>query len=919
MNSQIGTPDDSGELLRLVIFALKKGWVDEPTFRAVFSHLVAKNPNDGMTLLKERVGEDGIVRLREMHSELSELPIGPTELTEFDAEDEGYHVLTTPAPEGMPGLKERRSSVDTLDIKSPELKPIDVFEDTTTGAKAPAKDAIPAVASDRYKIRGELGRGGVGVVLSAEDRSIRRTVALKILNEAGRDRPDVVRRFLSEARITAQLDHPGIVPVYELGKLETGEPFYTMRVIQGSSLARVMRTPEIRKDYSLMRLISILAQVCASVAFAHVRGVVHRDLKPENILVGHYGEVYVTDWGLARMLSQDMSLARSATREGIVLGTPGYIAPEQITDAARATPRADMFSLGVILYEMLTARLPFDHTDTHQILLATLLQNPPPPHELNPQAPESLSLLCLRCLAKDPASRPGDVAEIRRELEEFLEGTRERERQREIAQSLVERAKRVKGSLSLLDEEARRLEGEARVAMRGVRPHEDSPSKRKAWEIEGRAEQVALEREEAFGEMISLFSQAIGHDPSNPEAKAGLAEIYYQRALEAESNRNQRSRVFFERMMKQHDDGTFAARLRSRATLLLESTPPGARVSALPYVMKDQIAMPGAARELGATPLACDLPAGSWLLSFTHPGYADVHLPCRLTPGVNVEADIQFFTPEEIGEGFVHIPAGSAVIGGDGRAPGSLPKQSVWVDDFAISRVPVTFGEYFAFIADLNRSDPQLSQLRAPGDFEEAWSSVSESGSRPMPAMLRRLLGRSDASNTLERMPVLGMSWFDAVAYCRWRSKRYSSLVRLPTELEWEKAARGADGRQFPWGDRFDPIFCKSRDSRSGFSQPEPIGVFRTDISPYGVQDLAGSVREWVGDVFAELAAEKAALVSDAEPGLHDRILRGGGWNSTGQDCRCAARFRTSGRVKRLDFGFRLARTLKRDPNAGAT
>jgi serine/threonine-protein kinase len=728
------------------------------------------------------------------------------------------------------------------------------FDEITVEAPRPAEQNI--IGSERYRVRQELGHGGVGFVYLADDLQAGRVVALKVLNPKSVGRPDLVLRFVGEARITAQLDHPGIVPVYDIGNLPGGEPYYTMRVIRGNSLAHVLRT-ETRREYSLQKLLGILIQVSRTVGFAHLQGVVHRDLKPENILVGNYGEVYVTDWGLARALSEfeSLPLPKNATRDGIVLGTPGYIAPEQITDASKATGAADLFSLGVVLYEMLTGALPFDEEDVHKTLLASLLHEPKRPRERNPRAPEALDELSLRCLAKDPLQRP-KAEVLTRALEDFLEGTKEREKHREAARVQVENARAMQTVVGTLDQEAERLEREASRLVLAVNTHEDSPAKRHVWELEERAAQAKLEREEAFGELISNYYQALTHEPDNFEARNSLAAIYYGRVLEAEAARNQRGKIFFERLLKEHDDGTYAAKLSALAVVTLESTPK-ARIFARPYRPQHQFAILGEGKELGETPLRAELPAGSWLLTASAPGFVDAKIPCRLSPGGGFEASVELYTQTQLGKGFIHIPAGWATIGGDARAPGSLPKQRLWVEGFALAEKPVSYGEYSEFRQDLEKRN----------------------------------------NEEVAGLPALGVSWFDAQEYCEWRTKRDGVTYRLPFENEWEKAARGADGRVYPWGDRFDPIFCKSRESRPGIPAPEPIGTFAADISPYGIVDLAGSAREWVADVLGD---------SD-----HQRILRGGGWNSTALSCRAAARFRISGRVRRLDFGFRLARSLR--------
>ncbi len=165
--------------------------------------------------------------------------------------------------------------------------------------------------------------------------------------------------------------------------------------------------------------------------------------------------------------------------------------------------------------------------------------------------------------------------------------------------------------------------------------------------------------------------------------------------------------------------------------------------------------------------------------------------------------------------------------------------------------------------------------------------------------------------------PVESVSWFDAVAYCAWRSAREGVTYRLPTEFEWEKAARGADGRFFPWGDGFDPSFCKMRESRPGRPQTEPVGTFATDRSPYGVRDMAGGVRCWTADVAEQLSWEEA--LSDEEPSAASarsvatyRVLRGGAWSSSAAACFAASRDLEVSTSRTTDVGFRLVRVIER-------
>lgn len=221
----------------------------------------------------------------------------------------------------------------------------------------------------RYQVRGELARGGVGVVLLAHDNDIGRDLAVKVLHEDLADDPALLQRFVEEAQIGGQLQHPGIVPVYELGLDLRQRPFFTMKLVQGETLAALLdRRAEPGED--LPRWLSVFARVCETVAYAHARGVVHRDLKPGNIMVGEFGEVLVMDWGFAKVLGRGDDAKDTAqvaptsdtsvSIAGNVLGTPAYMPPEQAAgEVAGLDARADVFALGAILGQILTGRPPY--------------------------------------------------------------------------------------------------------------------------------------------------------------------------------------------------------------------------------------------------------------------------------------------------------------------------------------------------------------------------------------------------------------------------------------------------------------------------------------------------------------------------------------------------------------------------------
>jgi serine/threonine protein kinase len=323
----------------------------------------------------------------------------------------------------------------------------------------------------RYIIEGEIARGGMGTVLRAVDCDIRREVAVKYLLDQSDARKKL--RFIEEAQITGQLEHPNIVPIHELGVDHLKRLFFSMKMVKGRSLAQVLddlrQNPKtVEKDRSLSRLLNVLVNVCNALAYAHSRGVVHRDLKPANIMIGDFGEVYVMDWGLAKVLKEGSSAEKAGptsaivpashsapipmapgpnvkrfskvetsrggeadlTQEGAILGTPVYMPPEQATGNVDAIDeRSDIYSLGAILYEMLTLQPPVTRDDGYLAILMRVVQGEITlPEQRNPERakagkiPKEVAAIAMKALAKNPQDRYPNVEALRRDIERFQEG-----------------------------------------------------------------------------------------------------------------------------------------------------------------------------------------------------------------------------------------------------------------------------------------------------------------------------------------------------------------------------------------------------------------------------------------------------------------------------------------------------------------
>lgn len=275
-----------------------------------------------------------------------------------------------------------------------------------------------------YELEAEIARGGMGVVYRARQRSLNRTVAIKMILAGQVASPESVQRFRLEAEAAARLNHPGIVPIYEIGEYET-QHFFSMKLIEGGSLAECLpdfqlsatASPAARRDQQTC-IAELLAKVARALEFAHQRGVLHRDLKPSNILIDESGEPHLTDFGLAKLTGREAS---GITLSAAVLGTPGYLAPEQAAGKTeQVTTAADVYGLGATLYELLTGRPPFVGATSMETMWLAIEGNPKPPRQLNPAVHRDLETITVRCLEKAPERRYRSAAAVAEELERFI-------------------------------------------------------------------------------------------------------------------------------------------------------------------------------------------------------------------------------------------------------------------------------------------------------------------------------------------------------------------------------------------------------------------------------------------------------------------------------------------------------------------
>ncbi|PYK43259.1 MAG: hypothetical protein DME53_12920, partial [Verrucomicrobia bacterium] len=272
-------------------------------------------------------------------------------------------------------------------------------------------ESATASRIDDYELLNEVARGGMGIVYRAKQRAPSRIVALKMILPAHLNSPGAVNRFRAEAEAAASLDHENILPIYAVGEAD-GAPFYSMKFAEGGTLSTKIDNYRDKPR----QVAALIAKLARAVAFAHEHGILHRDLKPGNVLFDSAGKPYVSDFGLAKWLQRECDLTQTLA----ILGTPYYMAPEQATDSRGVTASADVYSLGAILYHLLTGRPPFAGDTPMELLHRAETESPKPPRLTNQHVPRDLETICLKCLAKEPATRYASAAALAEDLERWL-------------------------------------------------------------------------------------------------------------------------------------------------------------------------------------------------------------------------------------------------------------------------------------------------------------------------------------------------------------------------------------------------------------------------------------------------------------------------------------------------------------------
>ena len=791
-------------------------------------------------------------------------------------------------------------------------------ENTLTSAGAspgPGREFVPA--EEKYEIEAVIGAGGMGEVLLVQDRDLRRQVAMKVIRPESALGGGARLKFVAEAQATSQLEHPGVPPVHDIGLTPEGRVYFTMKLVRGRTLREILKdlllgVKEAKREYTLHRLLTVLERVCEAVHFAHEKGVIHRDLKPENIMLGSFGEVHVMDWGIARRVedeeldtSERIATSEDAspdpTMDGQIKGTLPYLSPEQtLGRSGDLDRRSDVYALGCMLYEVLTLHRAFDGKG-HQVLERIRSGDCIPVQDRNSRrpVPQALAELCRRAMAVRCEDRPPTAKAFGEGLREWLDGTSERERRHSAGERLAADGEKAASRYFALREEIRGAERAVEGLSHRFRPWEDVDRKAPLLEGRQRVKDLRSGAARVLAEAMRLLDGALLQEEGNRKARSSLAEIWRVHLEEAEAMGDAGQAAYAVDMIRRFDDGRLARLVAGTGSLFLASEPSDAEVTLVRLEDRGGRLRPGEERSLGRTPVGpVELPMGSYDCVLRLRGYPDHCYPVRIARNRSWSGNARLRREGDAGEGFLLVPGGPFLFG-DGR-----DMRVMDLPDFAIQERPVTFADYCEFLSGIgDEQGAEAAAARVPGTAADGpfverrpdgtWNVLPIIVDGPSQERWTREFGADFAL----RMPVLGVSSEDAEAYCMWRTLKTRREWRLPTEEEFEKAARGVDGRKFPWGDLEDASLGKCRDSREEAAQPEPVGTFPAATSIYGMVDATGNAWQWTSSWFDETKRL--------------RVIKSGGWRSPVANLRCAQRQGYDPTVRLAVTGFRCARGLE--------
>lgn len=740
---------------------------------------------------------------------------------------------------------------------------------------------------DEYQLAELLGQGGMARIYRGYDVRLKRNVAIKIIDATYRADVEYRARFEREAQAIAQLEHPHIVSLYRYGEV-SGLFYMAMQYVDGRDLKTMLAEYRARGETMPAADVSrIIHEICQALDYAHSKNIIHRDVKPSNIMIDHNGHAYLTDFGLA--------LLADTETKGEIFGTPHYMAPEQAVSSKSAVPQSDLYAVGVILYEIFTAQLPFQDAEPLEVAMKHLSEEPPLPREIRPDIDQSLEAVIMMALEKKPLKRPTNGAELAAALDRALKLTPE--------------------SPSILGLQVTNLGADSlpQVPMIAI-----STKKR---ELPPVPAAVNVSPGQMVAKPTTSAPESAMHKSDNRSCWGFLAgALLFMIALMVMLAAIFAGFYFvaFEKRdiadfsyLAAHGGWPPTATPTQTATPTASATPtvtPSAMATNQPTATHAATAT--AAAPSAGVPTQTTTAATAVSDSTTTPVAPSptATLPPTATPTTAPTpgpTPVVLVTREADGAVMALIPATTFLMGADANDPlaegDEFSRHEVTLDNYHIDLYEVTVAQYAVFINELDGYVSKCNGFLCLATHFETLNSY-----------LTDDLEGYIAQPGFENYPINNVTWHGADAYCHWVGGR------LPTEAEWEYAAGGGDGRRYPWGDA-EPDETLAVFGNPLFATLQAVDSLPDGRSPFGLYHMAGNVREWVQDGYDSIYYERGETVNPSAPRLNnysERVLRGGGYRSPAPDLRVTNR--DSERAVEFqgipDVGFRCVMPLPEAP-----
>jgi eukaryotic-like serine/threonine-protein kinase len=683
---------------------------------------------------------------------------------------------------------------------------------------------LNSVFEGKYRIEKKLGEGGMGMVYKAHHILMDRPVAIKFLHADKTADQTTLDRFRREAMASAKINHPNACTVTDFGISADNTFYLVMEYLSGRSLRDRLKS---EKKLSFEDAAKILYQMCAAVESAHKRNIVHRDLKPDNVFLqmeDGQETVKVIDFGIAKMTNTGTKTIEGLTEAGMIVGTPYYMSPEQC-QSDNLGPRADLYSIGIMLFEMITGHLPFTGESPLSIALKHLSEPAPSPRKYLPDIPEEVEDVIVKALAKKPEHRQESVLQLAREF----------------AQAVG-----VSGTGALLSGDYASL------------LNADTADEAATLKLKNR-------------QTTEVDPSDIDDNSTTTEINAGRKTTEMGGKTKTNFEKNVNTNEQKKSTKTPHHGGTLAIGKEntSGGTLAM-----GSAKRPVEDTSQEVVSAPPPSR----TPLYIAIAAvvlvigvvGIWKFT-SGPTPVATNSP---TPVASVSPVAKTDVPGTM----VEIKGGTFRMGrdegkdqfGNEIEPQETPAHQITVKDFYMGKYEVTNREYAEFL--------QATGYKTPPNWNPTVEGVGD-------------------------QPVANVDWADATEYCKWRTKKDNKPYRLPTDEEWEYAARSTENRLYPWGSLWEPGIANTKELTGGNGTLLPVisQSLTKDISPFGIVAMGGNVSEWTSSDATLYPGNPNAV----EKGL--KVARGGNFGSAKPTSAATTRLLNPPNLKDSHLGFRLA------------